>query len=368
MTISTWFQVLFVLALFAGATGYGYWEFYLRPKPVFEDPLVEDIVLSGGGEGSGRSVRSHSLNFRYDLPAEPWEADEEIKKVVPGAVFGMRRGDEALVVWAKDFRTHTPRNSVIVDDALTRLGRAFANLQSQQQPDTEVAGRPAMYLTFQGERPLGTRIAGDCYLFAQHGIAYGLIAWAAQPAEHAALWQRFALLDKRDDWAEERAKAQVLHGNRLAYTLQDPFKVWTRDSDIQTHTGADLALMALDPVAERYRSNAATVIVLLPPARGTLDDAITAARQHLEQAHRKDAPDARIDLLPGQDVRLDLGGLRGLLSKFHVIIGDSNQRFAVQAVFHRPGTTVVVQCECPWRRRQYWERDFDEIVRTFRLE
>ena len=83
---------------------------------------------------------------------------------------------------------------------------------------------------------------------------------------------------------------------------------------------------------------------------------------------KKDAADANVNLLAGQDVRLNIAGLQGVLSKFHVVISDSNQRFVVQGVFHRPGATVVIQCECPWRRRQFWERDFDEIVRTLRLE
>jgi hypothetical protein len=341
------------------------------------------INLGGGGKEPGtaplgKMQQSETLNFSYVFPPAPWRQDKETLAGLQANIAIRRTNPDAwMAVLAKDYKTQNPRDGQAFDDVFKRMEKHFVHLEYEQQADGQLAGQPAMRFIFQAQVKDKGPIAGEGCLAIYQGIAYTLLTWA--PAESLAAAQpefddlrlRFELLRYRDTWVDTRQP--VIHrGSKLAYTVRDNLANWKKNPDYMDLYQADLALEATDPNIPDVKTNTAVVLVMLYPKRDNLAAAALLSRGELEKTHRKEYPDSRFEVLLGKEGPLDREGLvgdqKGHVAKLHVINGENRHRFAVLATVLGPDQTIALHCECPWERRSLWERDFDQLIGTFRLK
>src|SRR5262249_57759082 len=94
---------------------------------------------------------------------------------------------------------------------------------------------------------------------------------------------------------------------------------------------------------------------------------VAAARAHLEAAQKKVYPGTTTEEVEDKErtpERPDeIGNLRGQLLRLHVKNAEARERLVSLAVVQQPEHVLVVQCECDWRRRTYWEVNFTQLLR-----
>lgn len=365
------FVLFLVLGGLVGGLGYAGW----RWRSLFLD--------ESGAELPGTVSLYPQLNCRYNVPDKPWVSDNEVKSHLKALVALRRTRPEvtfALVV--RDFKDRTPRDGEVRDEAIKRLSAYFADsLEWEPAEDSEIAGLPAQRLIFRGEGDEGS-MAGECHLLAYQGVAYWLITWAPAEAVDRAqddfvqLRQRFGLLRERESWGEKR-NVQTFRGQKAGYLLRDTEGIWKEWTPATDHDPlADLALVAREREApreeERKEAVAATALVLvLEGVKGDLKAAVEAARAHLEEQQKAIYPDTVLE--PVGDKALapekegNVGKARGHVVRLLVKNGESRQRFVLLGVVPQAESVLVVQCECDWKRRGLWERDFTQLLGTFQL-
>jgi hypothetical protein len=219
----------------------------------------------------------------------------------------------------------------------------------------------------------GTAVSGEVTLLIHQGVAYTLVAWTSEDKslDHDDLRSRFALMNRRDGWVDQRSRPRDFAGLHLPYVLTDSQMLWQPDPDKGTFFQADLALKATDPTEPDKPTLSASVVVLPLPKATDLASAVTAARAALEEAYKKEMPDAKVELevLKGQSGPLDtdtnVGAVPGHIVRLHTNLHDDE--FIVLAVVYRAGAALVIRCRCPYEKRSLWEPDFDTLIGSFRL-
>ena len=111
---------------------------------------------------------------------------------------------------------------------------------------------------------------------------------------------------------------------------------------------------------------------MILPKQDDLKAAVKAARDHLLAQEKKLYPDCTIDdadpKAVGEDRPPDrVGNKVGRIVKLHLTNPDALERFVYLAVVHQPDQVLALQCECDWRRKVYWEVNFNQLVREFRV-
>jgi hypothetical protein len=304
--------------------------------------------------------------------------DNETKQAIQSNLFAIRRTEPNawLALWAKDYKTYAPRDGQVFDEVSGRLLKFFTDLEYEQQPDVQLAGQRAMKLVFQGQAKDHGLMVGEAYLLVYKGIAYAILTWCPKDAQAQAfpefddLRQRFALQGYRDNWVDKRVPL-VFHGVQAGYTLRDTQAIWKKNKLLQDAFKADLAIEAIDPNLPDSL-NTASVRVQLQPKKADIAQAAAVARAELQKELLKEFPGTRIEVVTGTSGPLDREGLvgdqKGHIAKLHVLQGEGRERFVIVAVASAVEQTIALYCECPWEKRNLWERDFDQLLGTFRLK
>jgi hypothetical protein len=330
----------------------------------------------GTAMSTGPAQIAAPLNYRFTFPEAPWERDATTQQRFR-AFLAMRRTDPNawLALAARDYRTRTPRDGEVLDEAVRRLEGYFSDVEWQQTEDGQLAGLAAQRLVFKGRSSNGV-CGGECCVLTHQGIAYWFYTWApAAPdlmdraaPEFPALRGRFTLLKERDGWTERRPKPRTFHGTRLAYTLRDTeglWEEWTPATDYDA--AADLALHGKDRVESQDADKTATVLVLVLPKPDSPPPDVAVAQAYLEEQHKRDYPQTR--LRPAADGPAPDGTASpGSMIKLHVQNGEARERFVMLAVHRHRDHLLVLQGECSWQRRSLWEREFTRLLGTIRIE
>jgi hypothetical protein len=363
--------MVIVVGLGAGALGSVGWFLTKGGIQVGAKPTVEKAVA--------RLHKSEMFNYSYEFPPAPWNMDDDLKQAIQSNLFALRRGnpESYLALFAKDYKTYTPRDGQAFDELYNRLDKYFTNLEYEQQPEGRLASQPAMKVLFQGKIKDGTLMVGEAYVMIYQGIVYAVITWCPKEEQQQAfpefdnLRQRFTHLSYRESWSDKRVP--VIHqGAKASYNLQDNSAVWQKNPDLQDFYKADLLLEATDPSIPDAKTNTAVLMVLLQPKKNDLQQAVAAAREALEKEQRKHFPETKIEIMAGpagpQDRDALVGDQKGHIAKLGIINAENRHRFVVLATVLGPEQTIVFHCECPWERRSLWERDFDQMIGTLRLK
>lgn len=366
--------IMFVVLLLGGGAVVGVALYVIKEQSGVATgprPPASEMVLP-------KSHESQLFNYSYTFPSAPWKMDNETKQNIQSNLFAIRRTqpDAWLALWAKDYKTYTPRDGELFDEVYGRLLKCFLDLEYEQQSDAQLAGQRAMKLAFQGTSKDQGPVVGEAYLLVYKGIAYAVLTWCRKDAQAEAsrefddLRLRFALMGYRENWVDKRVP-MVFHGTKAGYTLRDTQTIWKKNTLLQEAFKAELVLEAIDPNVPDSLTNTATVRVQLQPKKPDLAQAAAFARSELDKEQLKDYPQTKIAVVSIPSGPLDreapVGDQKGHVAKLHVINGEARQRFVMVAVALAADQTIAFYCECPWDKRSLWERDFDQLIGTFRL-
>jgi hypothetical protein len=297
----------------------------------------------------------------------------------------MRRSNpEAwLALLARDYRTRTPRPEELREETIRRLQAHFTEqLQTESKDEELLAGHRAQRMVFRGDADQVV-MSGECCTFAHQGIAYWVILWApvhdtqAAQVEFPSLRQRLTLLNEsRPGWTD-RPVTRTFEGHRVRCTVQDEDGLWSEWTPAKDYDpAADLALYVKDEGqgkgGEKAGQVAATVLLLELKSAPDLDDAVRAARAHLQDQQKPLGLPTAIEPVVEKDASpapvgfLEKG--KGRLVRLQVQIGETQQRFVVQGVVRQTERVLVLQGECDARRRAEWEPRFLRLMNGFQLQ
>jgi hypothetical protein len=341
-----------------------------------QDPSRTQVA----GPSGPPTWESDKFNYSFQFPQNsPWKQDSDTKTAIDSNLFAMRR--ERPTAWmaliAKDYKTFSPREGEVVDEILKRLGKYFVEFEYEQKGDGQLGGKRATRIIFVGQRQGVGRVEGQGFILVNQGIAYALLTWSPPDVvdqtvpEFDELRGRFALLNKRDTWVDQKNRPRPFTDVASTFILTDRQSLWEPDADGVSHYKADLALQAKDPDKPDSPTLKATVMVLPLGKTADLTAASAAARGLLEKQHKEINEKATFEVLKGQGGPIDkdagVGAVPGHITKLMVTDEATVVRFVTQAVVYRPDASLLIQCECPFERRTLWEADFDNLIASFQL-
>jgi hypothetical protein len=336
----------------------------------------------GGGTGaaneepSGLAHESIPLNYRFQFPSRRWQLDTRTKIDLKVAV-GMRRSEPNawLAVLTNDYKTRTPQDAEMIDEGVRRLKAHFKDrFEWEQKADVQLAGKRAQRIAFLAEAN-HIDLVGECYLLAYNGIGYWFVTWAPEADRDAAfdewdgLRKGFSLLTEREGWKEKQPAIITVNGTKLPCRLDFTEGVWEKEKEPEAYdTAADLALLGRDVTEPRGTEKTATALVLILPKQPDLKAAVAAARAHVLAQQKKVYPDTTLEAVDEKSSPPEeIGNMRGQLLKLKARNTPDLDHLIYLGVINQPDEVVVIQCECDWRRRTYWEVNFTQLLRHFTL-
>jgi hypothetical protein len=327
-------------------------------------------------------------NFRFVSSDPSWKREEGIKHVqidIKGIlVLRREKPNSWLAVLAQDYKDRTPPDGELVDEGVRRLREFFKGFEYEvkdKQKESKLAGQHALHMDIQGQMN-EVLMAGECWALGYKGFAYWLVTWApAGEAEQLAdewetLRKGFALLGERDGWNGPVVTEAALAGTKAGYTLTYVEGLWEKQKPGDYDARADAALLGHDQADPKDTARTATAVVLLLDRADDLKAAVTAARAHLEKKQKSEYPETTVEEVQEKNPKVggpdrppdEIGNVRGRLLRLHVSNGENRERLVYLAVVVQPEQVVAIPCECDWRRRTYWEANFDQLLRKFRLK
>lgn len=346
---------------------------------------VAHFLKSEPGEEDAGNMAS-LYNSRFNWPGKAWTRDKNIQRrlhVHIGMISAEHNNGLGLVF--KDYKDRRPRDAELLDEALAKLRAYFQGLEWQLKPkdDTaQLAGQPAQVLEFQGVDAEQVTMNGECYMMTLRGYGYWFFTWAPlgeleqdrEPiqAEWAQLRQRLTLLDGRKGWTERPRETVKFAGKKASYQIAFLKGLWTREPAEDYDPRADLALKGHEPNAERkpLAGKDATVQVLVLPRQANLKAAAETARDYVTQREKPLYPRTSLEPIKDKngaefDGTADIGTEHGHLSKLRMKNTEDLERYLLIAVVNRPEGVVALVGECLWDRRDFWDQEFQALLKTF---
>jgi hypothetical protein len=341
-------------------------------------------------EAPGDFHESKMYNYRFALPRKDWQDDKKAKLDLD-ANLALHRADPNswLAIITRDYKKRSPRPAELQDEIRGRLEKYFQELEWEEKPDAKLAGQTAKQLEFAG-LVNQVRMSGTVLMLTRHGYGYWVLTWAPDERreivedEWANLRQGFSLLNGRDGWKEEQPKLIHYKGTKAPYRLNYTQGLWERQELDGYGEYADLVLLGDDPKQDKKTGNAGlagtrgTVKVLKLPGKTTdLKAAAAQTRAFLMERQKEDGyADTKITVVEDKngpkDGPADIGAGRdsahGWMARLDVRNTDSRELYVQLATVLLPDGILLIQCECQWQRRGYWEQEFAVLLSTFRLE
>ncbi len=342
----------------------------------------------GGAGGDDSTIQAEYGNFEFTRPGPEWKPDQEIRLRLR-ANLALKRSNpsDAVAICYRDYKTRLPSEAELVDEALAHLRGYVPTPEWQLKPKdvgTQLGGQPALELEFEGVDAAQVPVTGLCRMLGYRGYGYWFFTWG--PAEEKdliapeweALRQRFALLNNREGWAERPREARRVQGGKVPYELRYATGVWKKAKADDYDPAADLVLVGHEPEPPGGRtlaSKKAVLQALVLDKAPDLKAAAAAAQAHLLKRQQQEAGGdnaAKVSAEPTTDKGggsrdADVGDVRGHVSRLHVQSDDGLDRYVLLGVVNRPEGVVVLQFECEWPRRDFWEQEFRALLETFKL-
>ena len=365
--------------------------------------LVLFIVNNLGNDGAGGSTGSASKypkdNFSFQQSGPPWKEDRELRaRLGCSLAFSRKDTDNKMAIAVLDYEKRPPRPAVLLDETLDRLTKYFggdrpawepkapATLE-KFEPQEKLADKPALVIEFQGTRD-SVLHAGECWIMQYRGRAYLFFTLAPLKGQEVsdevrqqwdALHKGFGLLDDRKGYTPQPRPAEPYRGD--GYALSFANEVWTSMDREGDDKKAVLLLEGHDPKEEREgdaskAGKAAFLRVVVLDKATDLKAAAAAARKHFIARQVEADADVKptdVQFSPADDKvgkadrPANIGAFKGHLSENHMTIkGSTLNRFLVIAVVALDDKVVAVYADCDWKRRDYWQQEFNALLATFR--
>ena len=367
---------------------------------------VSNLHSSRGGP-TGPSYTYPKENFSFQAPTSPWKSDPDLRAQL-GCFLAFSRSDppNKMAIAVIDYKDRPPRTAVLLDESLDRLTDYFGADKRKEErekpawqpkapatlekfePHEKLAGQPALVIEFEGSKD-SVLYAGECWIVQHQGRAYLFFTLAPKgdndvPAEAreqwAALHKGFGLLDERKGWKPQPRPSESYPGD--GYTLSFAKEVWKSLDKEADDKKAVLLLEGHDPKEEREgeaskAGKAAHLRVVELEKQADIKAAAAAARKQLidrQVAIGVVQKPEDVQLMPaagGKGDRAskpaDIGTFKGHLSKSRMsVTGGTLDRFVVIAAVQLADKVVAVYGDCDWKRREYWEQEFNALLASFR--
>jgi hypothetical protein len=360
--------------------------------------LAVGMWLQLSDEADDLAAAAPRYNFEFRLPRRGWKRDREVEDRLRVPLALSRSNPRStLALYFRDYKTREPGQAELLDEALKLLRDQFKPLQYQdpftvkpEERGARLGDEPAWVVEFVGtDRGDQVPMAGECYMLARRGFAYWFLTWG--PTEErdqlAPRWeaarQGFRLLGGRAGWKEQPPEVVRFVGTGGRYRLDYAKDRWEKyDKPADYDEAADLVLRGFEPAVDertgkttkvRLAGRMGTLKVLLLPAEKDLKSATAAARARLLEQAQKDYPEGAVEVdlekdpasgKPVLDRDGDVGAFRGHLSRLRVALDKDHERSAYLAVVNLPDRVLAVVGECGWERRDYWRREFEQVLDT----
>lgn len=336
-----------------------------------------------------RTTAGEERVLTLNLDKTVWTADRDLKaKLKCFAAF--QRDNDWLAVAIQDFGTRAPRQGELVSGAIDRLLVLFPNLaiNSDTLEPAKIGGLDALKTTFTGSEKNVTHW-GEVYLVAHHGFAYWVFV-AAKSGTVEAAQALFAELDansaiafttERRGWTEQPPRKDTFTAQSGAYTMETPEKVW-RSSDAKTadDKNGELFLAGMfrslpGQSKEETVAKNATLLGVSLDRKADLDEAHKDALAYFEKLWREQNKDYSFvpikdgSTLSSEEVQLGplSNPVTGRVGQVRLKLGDEKVRYLQIAVFNDAQKTHAVQFECLLPHRDIWQREFQDVLKTVKL-
>jgi hypothetical protein len=369
-----WIGGLLAIGAFAGAAVWGF-MWYTSTSPKIE---VE------------RAERASNSSYALLAPGQGWKKDADLQLHMQVNRAARRsQPAAAMAFFAHDYKTRLPGEGELIDAALEKLRGQFKRLDWERKPgEHQLGGQQALALEFDATDASEVNVRGTAYLLAYRGFAYWLFLWAPASDKDVAVAElerirvSFGLNSTfREGWQERSPDAETVAFRDTGVALAYGKSVWEPDDKTGYDPKAVCVLKGTFPgdgsgkQRDRHAGKVATVQVLVldstekqPPA-GAARDYVLAAIKDPDRGNYPQTTLAPIKDKSGeeQDRDADLGQMRGRLTKLKMTNTDDRERFLVLGVV--PGAaekTVVVWCECDWSVREYWDNEFEVLLKSLK--
>jgi hypothetical protein len=328
---------------------------------------------------------AEDYNARFTLPNRSWQEDKDIRLKLHVHI-GMKSSvnNNYLAIAFRDYRTRTPSDAEMLDEALSKLRSYFQGLEWEQKSNEEearLAGRAARVIEFQGDTVDSVIMSGECYTMTYRGQGYWFFTWAplgdleqdgdAIRAEWAKLRQGFKTLNQRSGWKEKPRETVPFVGNKVKYRLAYVKGLWTLEKPEEEDGPLDLLLRGHEPDPDRkpLAGKDAIFQVLVLPKQTNLKTASAAAFDFVKQREKKLYEQMQMELIKDKNGDVDgdaqIGKEPGHLSKWRMKCTEDLERYLLIAVVNRADGVVVLVGECLWERRDFWDQEFMALLATF---
>jgi hypothetical protein len=185
--------------------GIGIWVLVVKAIPILREKKQEKRPPPVSAH------ESREFNFRLILPKSPWTQDDQIRIHLKANILAMRRTNPTagFALAARDYKTRSPRDSEVIEEAVSRLNGYFKNPEWEPANEGTLAGRKALRIVFQGSAG-GSTMEGECCILIYKGIAYWFTTWALLGEgpqlgeEFNKIRDGFSLLKERESSIEKR--------------------------------------------------------------------------------------------------------------------------------------------------------------------
>lgn len=300
----------------------------------------------------GTSFTSKEGNYKLTYPStwRTFKSPEEMFQLA------LRRGADVIMVSALE----TPAT---IEDLLDSLdeGAKFIEAEAKEvdRKDVQVGGARAVRVELEA-RPTGVKLQMFLTVFTHQGIAYRLMGIrvfgdAKQfEKDYTAVVDSFAFLADRAEWLAKfqgKPAPSALLGGLAAFELNRP-----RWREATFDRGREYG--ALDHAVYDFFPSGAWVFVSVREARGDAAAELEEQRDTLSARFQKVTTTERVD----KGHKVDIPSVE--------IAGQQEQvKFLIRATaLVEDGLAAHVWMECVWSQRETTRPDWEQLLRSFRLQ
>lgn len=373
-----WFKGMLVFLILAGTTA-GVLYLFRAELGELLDP-----------QGEQREAFRRQGNFRFRAGAG-WRADERLRESLGANLAVSRKAPRGhMALYYRDLHTQALSPAQMLEVALIRLRGYFPQMdyedplrREKEGVSGQLQGEEALVFRFSGLDPDSVPMRGECYLLTRQGYAYWLLFWG--PTDHfevlAEHWEQlrqgFHFYNNREGWKPAPVERASFSDPEAGFGLEYVKEIWKPIRNPQDADPAALLVLhgfeaQVDEATGKrgkvveYAGYAAEIVVLRLKESADLKGAVEVAQSHLRQKLQDLHPTLKMERIPGSESQTKLGSWSGQIDRLQVSLNPGNDRYVLLAVRNVRGGTLVVQCECRWERKEYWEQEFKEVLATLR--
>lgn len=324
---------------------------------------------------------TEQFNCRYLLPDSSWKPNPEVtSKMAVNFSLSRKQPNNNMALFCRDYVRRLPAESEMLDTALSKLRSQFKPIEWERKPDSsrKLGNQPvALHLEFVGVDSNGVEMNGEVQVLGYRGFGYWFYTWCpaelkeTEATEWSKLSDNFSLGPKREGWKETPRPRDTLVIAELPYQIAFVKEVWKPQPPEKWDPNARVVLLGHDPTESKHAGKAANFrLIALEKAPG-VKEAFDIAQKYLTDKEKEEYSETVISPLKNKEGKdqislTDLGDERGYLGKFEVRNTEERIRFVILAAVRSPENTLMLLCDAEFARKDFWDTEFTELLKSLR--